>query len=364
MPIRVVVRILAAVLIVISASVAAAQDDRARIIGMVSDSSGGALPGATVTISGGPASVVTDGAGRYLTAWVMPGTYQITFALPGFETRTVTGVVLGAGQTIVLDQQLSLAPLSETVEVRAPAPPPPPPPPPPVEWPEPKRLQAKPVDKEILASVCGPRLPPDFSRAVGRVVKHRDSDRQLLGPGDLLRIDAGGEQGIADGQNLVVRRRVFDTESWDTKKPQARGEQTSGLVQIVETSPKSSVALVVYACSEILAGDTVEPYVAQPAFFAVAAGSPHFDEPAHITFGEHGQKAAAAGQMMVIDRGIMQGVQRGQRLTIFRRTTSRLRPNELIGDGVIVAVRADSATLKIERSTDAVAVGDLVALHR
>jgi hypothetical protein len=354
---------LAAVLIAMSA-VAAAQDDRSRVIGAVTDSSGGALPGVTVTISGRAGAVVTDGAGRYLTPWVVPGTYQITFALSGFETRTVTGVVLGAGQTIVLDQQLALAALSEIVEVRAPAPPPPPPPPPPVEWPEPRRLQARPVDKEILASVCGPRLPPDFSRAVGRVVRHRDSDRQLLGPGDLLRIDAGEEQGMAEGQNLVVRRRFLDTASWDTKKPQPRGEQTSGLVQIVETTAKSSVALVVYACSEIVAGDTVEPYVAQPAFFAVGAGTPHFDEPARITFGEHGQTAAAPGQMMVIDRGIMQGVQRGQRLTIFRRTTSRLRPNEPIGDGVIVAVRADSATLKIERSSDAITVGDLVALHR
>ena len=355
-------RILAALLIAVSA--AAAQDDRARVIGAVTDASGGALPGVTVTISGGPASVITDGAGRYLTPWVMPGTYQVAFSLSGFETRSVTGVVLGAGQTIVLDQQLALAPLSETVEVRAPAPPPPPPTPPPVPWPEPKRLEAKPVDKEILSSVCGPRLPPEFSRAVGRVVRHRDSDRQLLGPGDMLRIDSGEEQGMAVGQNLVVRRRMYDTDSWDTRKPVARGEQTSGLVQIVETNATTSVAFVVYACSEILAGDTVEPYVAQPAFFAVSAGTPHFDEPAQITFGEHGQNAAATGQMMVIDRGIMQGVQRGQRLTIFRRTASRLRPHELIGDGVIIAVRADSATLKIERSTDAITVGDLVALHR
>ena len=44
--------------------------------------------------------------------------------------------------------------------------------------------------------------------------------------------------------------------------------------------------------------------------------------------------------MMVIDRGIMQGVQRGQRLTIFRRSKSD-RPVVTIGDGIIVSVRAD-----------------------
>jgi hypothetical protein len=35
-----------------------------------------------------------------------------------------------------------------------------------------------------------------------------------------------------------------------------------------------------------------------------------------------------------------------------------------IGDGVIVAVRPDSATILIDRATDAVMIGDLVALHR
>jgi hypothetical protein len=356
-----------ALLVLTVPSGAGAQSDQSRVMGMVTDASGGALPGATVTLRGAgapPVVMVTDGEGRYLTPWVAPGTYAITFALSGFETRSVNGLALGQGKTVVLDQQLALAALSEVVEVKAPAPPPPPPPPPPlppVEWPAPKRVQAIPVDKEILASVCGPRLPPAYSLAVGQVIAHRDSGRHLLGPGDLLRINAGTEHGIADGQNLVVRRRFVDGDSFDHRKPVAIGEQTAGLVQIVEIEAKSSVALVVYACSEIIAGDSVEKYAAQPAFFAVSDGTPRFEEPARITFGEHGQKAGAPGQMMVIDRGIMQGAARGQRLTIFRREPRR---NLKIGDGVIIAVRADSATIKIERSIDAVTVGDLVALHR
>jgi hypothetical protein len=68
--------------------------------------------------------------------------------------------------------------------------------------------------------------------------------------------------------------------------------------------------------------------------------------------------------MMVIDRGIMQGVERGQRLTIFRRSAVVDGVPVTIGDGVIIAVRADSATMRIDRATDAVMVGDLIALHR
>ena len=358
---------LVAWLLIFTASSAVAQTDQARLMGAVTDGSGGALPGVTVTISAKnlrPTSLVTDGSGRYLTAWLAPGAYNITFALSGFETRTVNSVQLGAAQSVVLDQQLSLASLTETVEVTAPAPPPPSPPPPPLTLIAP-RPQANPVDKDILASVCGPRQPVDYSLAIGRVVSHRDdASRQLAGPGDLLRINVGEKQGVATGQNLVVRRR-FQTGEWTVpKKLQTFGEQAAGLVQVMETARDSAVAMVVYACGEIVAGDTLERYIPQPAFFAVGAGAPHFDAPARITLGENGRKTAAAGQMMVIDRGIMQGVQRGQRLTIFRRAPGNAETHVTIGDGVIIAVRADSATLRIDRTTDAITVGDMVALHR
>ena len=333
-------------------------------MGVIADGSGAALPGVTVTVRSASAPVVTvltDGSGRYLTDWMPPGVYVVSFALSGFETRTVTSIPLAAGQTVVLDQQLALAPVAETVEVRAAAPAPAPPP-------APKRSprpEAKPVDKEILASVCGPRQATGFSQAVGRIVSHRDDpDRQLMGRGDLLQIDAGEKHGVSKGQNLVVRRRFQTGDPFAPKKLATFAEQTAGLVQIVETQADSSVALVVYVCGELRAGDTVEPYLPQPAFFAVSAGTPRFDDPGRITTGESGQTAGSAGQMMVIDRGIMQGVQRGQRLTIFRRPQGDAGSPLTIGDGVVIALRADSATIRIERATDAIQVGDLVALHR
>ena len=171
------------------ASVAASQDDRARVTGVVTDRSGGALPGVTVTLRGPNlpgADVVTNGAGRYVTQWVRPGTYTIVFELSGFESRTLANLRLSPGQTAILDQEMSLAALSETVQVVAPAPVPPPPP-----APKP-RPAPRPVDPKVFASVCGPREAPNFSLAVGRVVSHRDDPaRQLLGPGDMIRFDAG-----------------------------------------------------------------------------------------------------------------------------------------------------------------------------
>jgi hypothetical protein len=347
-----------------------AQTNQSRLMGVVTDGSGGSLPGVTVTLRTGsqaPTSAVTDGAGRYISGWMAPGTYTITFALSGFETRTVNDVVFGPGQTIVLDQQLALASLSETVEVTAPAPKPPAavvPAAPRAPRGTPRPV-AKPVDKELLASVCGPRQATDFSQAIGHIMSHRDDpNRQLMGPGDVLRIDAGEKQGIVAGQNYVVRSRFQTGDRAASRKLATFAEQTAGLIQILDAQSDSASALVVYVCGELVAGDTVEPYIPQPAFFAVSEGTPHFDEAARVTAGENGRTASSAGQMMVIDRGIMQGVQRGQRVTIFRRPPGIDAMPLTIGDGVIVAIRADSATIRIERAIDAVVVGDLVALHR
>ncbi len=357
----------AVLLIALSAPTAAAQADSSRLMGVVTDGSGGALPGVTVTVNGSrTVSVVTDGTGRYMTAWLAPGSYTITFTLSGFESRSVKSVPLSAGHTVVLDQQLSLAPLTETVEVTATAPPPPPPPQPPApaaptEIPSPRHT-VKPVEKEILASVCGPRFATDFSLAIGKIVSHQDAQRWLLGQGDSVKVDVGESDGVEAGQNLVIRRRFPVGDRNVPRKLQQYGEQGVGLVQIVEVLKDASVAVVVHACGEIMAGDTLEPYVPQPAFFAVADGTPRYDEPGTITLGEHGRNAGSEGQMMVIDRGVMQGVQRGQRLTIFRPGIEGLPMT--IGDAVIVSVRADSATILIGRTIDAIAVGDLVAPHR
>lgn len=356
---------LAALALTAAPAIARAQTDETRLTGRVTDGSGAALPGVTVTISSprlkGPVIVVTDHVGQYVSPTLPPDTYAINFELSGFETRTNVGVVLRPGEVFILDRQLELAGLRETVEVVAPAPKPPPPPAP-IEIP--KRPQAQPVPRELLASVCGPGQPTLESLSLGHIVAHRDdANRRLYGNGDLLVLDVGGDLGIEIGQNFVVRRRFRVGDKGLSLKQASFGEQTAGLIQVVEASAATSVAVVVYSCGEFMAGDSIEAFDPLPMWTALEPGKPQFDEPARIVFGDNGQVLGAAKQLMVIDRGTTQGAQRGQRLTVFRRTTER-GPVSTIANAIIVAVRADSATIRIERSTDAVTIGDMVALHR
>jgi hypothetical protein len=355
------------VCVVFTASPLLAQVDQGRLTGRVTDNSGGFLPGVSVTIAAphlrSPIVVVTDQTGNYHAPPLPPGVYTATFELAGFDTRRTAGVAVRAGEVFVLDGRLDVAPISERVDVVAAAPParvdpPPAPKPPPLPT-------IQPVPAEALASVCGPGQPPAVDPTVGKVIGHRATpERTIFGETDILLLDIGENAGAAIGQNYVVRRRFRVGDKTLPIQLATFGEDTAGLVQVVGTTPESSIAAVVYACGAFLEGDLIEPFDLLPALVMQHAGTPQYDDPAHIILGEHGKQLGGPRQMMVIDRGTAQGAERGQRLTIFRRSDKGRGPVTTIADAVIVAVRDTSATIRIDRVTDAVAVGDLVALHR
>src|SRR5689334_24489608 len=83
------------VLVILPAAVYA----QAAITGVAKDSSGGVLPGVTVEAASPVLiekvrSVVTDGSGQYRIVDLRPGTYSVTFSLPGFNSVKRDGIEL------------------------------------------------------------------------------------------------------------------------------------------------------------------------------------------------------------------------------------------------------------------------------
>jgi hypothetical protein len=99
---------------------ALASAQTAELRGAVNDSSGGALPGVSVTIlhdgTGVERSVVTDEQGAFRVPLLQPGPYTITSTLAGFGTDT-RKVVLTVGQIADLRIALSLGAVQESVQV-------------------------------------------------------------------------------------------------------------------------------------------------------------------------------------------------------------------------------------------------------
>jgi hypothetical protein len=74
---------------------------QSAIVGVVTDTSGAAMPGVTVEAASDVLiekvkSAVTDGDGAYRIADLRPGTYSVTFTLPGFKTFRRDGFQLAS----------------------------------------------------------------------------------------------------------------------------------------------------------------------------------------------------------------------------------------------------------------------------
>ena len=93
------------------------------IIGQVSDASGGAVPGATVTVTnnetGLKRSASTDESGRFNFPQLKPGPYIVRVEAQGFDPEQNDAVSSGLGQKQTVDFTLKVAQSKQTVEVNS-----------------------------------------------------------------------------------------------------------------------------------------------------------------------------------------------------------------------------------------------------
>jgi len=113
------IRLLAVMAVLVAApSLARAQS----LAGSVRDTSGAVLPGVTIEASS-PALItkvrtgVTDETGQYRIPDLPPGTYKVTFTLPGFATVVREGVELSGGGVMTIGAEMRVGSLEESITV-------------------------------------------------------------------------------------------------------------------------------------------------------------------------------------------------------------------------------------------------------
>src|SRR5437867_11705096 len=98
-----------------------------NITGRALDASGALIPGVEVSVSspamiGGARSAITDETGTYRFTLLAAGTYRVSFALTGFKTLNIDGVVVTPQQTMTINGNLQVASTAEEVTVTSQAP--------------------------------------------------------------------------------------------------------------------------------------------------------------------------------------------------------------------------------------------------
>ena len=111
--------------LIVVALPAMAQEQTGAIQGVVTDTTGAVIPGASIearSVAGGVQTTVSDTQGKYNFPALRSGTYFLTATLPGFTTVKMQDVHLSLGQTLKVDFSLRVSTIQEEVTVTGEAP--------------------------------------------------------------------------------------------------------------------------------------------------------------------------------------------------------------------------------------------------
>jgi hypothetical protein len=113
-------------IICVVSSFALAQEFRGSISGRVTEASGAAVPGATVTIinvaTNTTTTAITNESGDYLVLFLNPGHYAVTVEANGFKKIVRHGIEIRVGDRRALDLTLEVGAVADTVNITSDAP--------------------------------------------------------------------------------------------------------------------------------------------------------------------------------------------------------------------------------------------------
>lgn len=220
--------------------------------------------------------------------------------------------------------------------------------------------------------------------------------------GDLVYLNKGSNQGVKVGDQFSVTRKVRDPLrfawfKWQAGLLRAMGSEYRdlGRVRVVHVDPKTSTAEVVHACEHMERGDLLQPYQERPAPplkdpstfdpFAPVSGR----RVAMVVAGHTFQQMYGRGNLVYINLG-NQDVKVGDYIRVFRHQGTRAEtvvqsrnyqfkmygfgstplayrwddlPREILGEGVVLRVAPNAATVFLSYTRKTIYAGDYVEVE-
>ena len=248
--------------------------------------------------------------------------------------------------------------------------------------------------------VSDPKVPDDI-----RVISGEQSSYKIIfSRGDLVYVNRGQQQGVKLGDVYSIVRPVKDpSNEWfygQEKVAKRMGVlyRDLGQVRIVNVQPQTSVAEILFSCDYMQRGDVARPFVERPTppykdaskfdIFAPVSGKPV----GTIVDTYDWHQAIGAGITTYVTIGASKGVKVGDYVRIFRYQTSKDDvsarageqdkqykvfgfgsapkkyagkdlPREVLGEGIVLNVTKDAATVLVTYEREEAYAGDLAELE-
>ena len=245
-----------------------------------------------------------------------------------------------------------------------------------------------------------PKVPDDI-----RVISGEQSNYKIVfSRGDYVYVNRGAQQGVKLGDVFsIVRPDKDPMNEWFYGQEKATKRmgivyRDLGQIRIVNVQPETSTAEVLFSCDYMQRGDVVRPFVERPAppykdaskfdIFAPVSGKPV----GRIVNSFDWHQALGAGMATYVDIGAAKGVKVGDYVRFFRYQTTKddisatagehdLQykvygfgsapkkysgkdlPRELLGEGIVLNVTKDAATVLVTYEREEAYTGDFVELE-
>jgi hypothetical protein len=228
--------------------------------------------------------------------------------------------------------------------------------------PAPARVNLPP---EILSLACAPKLAFEVPSTPIRVTGSQESMvHKLYGPGDLISINAGTDNGIEVGQQYYTRR-IVPIERRAVGRDNPAMIQTTSWLRIWAVDDEMSLATITHACGGVELNDYLEPFtVPEEPAISVMKPKAQRGNYGRVMSGNDRRTLFGRGDYFLVDRGSDHGVSRGAQFVIYRDNQQPQTFLFELGEAVAVEVMPEWSALRGTISYDGFRSGDYVALRK
>jgi len=186
-----------------------------------------------------------------------------------------------------------------------------------------------------------------------------------LGPGNVLYLNQGKNQGVQAGDEYAVVRKTRQVKHPTTGQLMGSFVKRLGKVRVMLTQEDTSTAVVEMSCSDIMMSDELVPWAAIP--IPRRSSMPPFDRyDVTPSDGPNGLIVAlpevlenvGKGHIVYTDLGLASGVKPGDVLTVYRRRKDL--PRMQLGQVVVLTVEPTTSTGMVHLSVREMVIGDAV----
>jgi hypothetical protein len=252
---------------------------------------------------------------------------------------------------------------------------------------------------------CSGVITPEKVPTDTYVISGVESDSRIVySQNNLVFLNKGAKQGVKVGDQFLVSRPEADQQmqtqwvKWQASISKAMGTTYADLGRLLVASVQenTSTAEVVQSCAYIQRGDIVLPFTPRPApqykaagkfdMFAPPSGKAKAMVAATLGFGV----ASGAGTIVYVNLGAKQGVQIGNYFRVFRYQDNHHDnvyeipkadymtfgfgsapkpygwsdlPRDVLGEGIVVRVGPNAATVLLTDGLRDIYIGDYVELE-